>query len=185
LTFKKLKKGNPYKMDGLYKDLLALILKELEPTWKAVAANVCTKWRSIIKDRKISTYHIFQSHSLITWAKESFCPWSKWTCYRMASIGDLVALQRLRANNCPWDANTPFIAAKNGNLAILEWVVKAGCPVDATVCAAAAEGGHIEVLKWLRANNCPWDKWTCICAGATAHFEILAWAIENGCSSGQ
>ena len=103
----------------------------------------------------------------------------------MAMMGDLEALQWLRANGAPWDAQTCAHVAGGGHLHVLQRLREEGCPWDARwdtgACSQAAGSGHLAVLQWLRQHGFSWNEYTCMSAAGGGHLAVLQWLREHGC----
>jgi len=98
--------------------------------------------------------------SLLKWAHRNKCPWSFYTCPRVAKRGHLDIIKWARENGC----NVNFQTSQNED-----------------ICCYAAEGGQLHVLKWARENNLHWNYWTCCFAAKGGHLDVLQWLHENGC----
>jgi hypothetical protein len=97
-------------------------------------------------------------------------------------VGDLVALQRLRAAGCPWDAELIAVDATRTNSApLLRWLKEQGVEFNAKTFAAAASRAHMDQCEYLLSIDCPMDTSVSIVAANYSHTATVRWLHEHGC----
>jgi hypothetical protein len=99
-----------------------------------------------------------------------------------ARLGDLVALQRLRAAGCPWDAGLISTdACRSGSIPLLRWLKEQGVGFTARTLGSAASRGHIDLCEYLLSVDCPMDASACVVAANYSQTATVRWLHEHGC----
>jgi len=120
---------------------------------------------------------------VLLWLARKGCaaPASSCACDAAARIGNLGALQAMRANGFPWGTSTCAAAAGGGHLELLAWAHANGCPFDEEACYAAALGGHVAALAWLRKMGGEWTAMTAAFAAGAGQLDTLRYLSLHGC----
>lgn len=174
------------RVTDLGSDVLSLVLDFVPSGFLFVVRSTCSTFRdatgSDLTESEVGSY--CSSPRLLSWAKSKGCDWNEWTCFRVASKGNLACLQHARRLGCPWNMWTPVASAWRGDAASLLWARREGAPVNHCLTTqAAAARGHLHVLKLLYRQGVLFDDVAWAGAAVNGRVAVLRWMYKKVTSS--
>lgn len=96
-----------------------------------------------------SIFFLIVDVKLVEYAFKNNCPWSQYTTFVAAMIGNIDCLKFAHENGCPWHVSTIYAAARENNIECLRYAYENGCPWDTIAIQHAYEQNNIDCLRYM------------------------------------